>query len=393
MTKPTATQSKLVATDGDSADLFGWSVELSDETAFVGAYRDEDSNGDIVGSTYAFKWSNGRWTQEAKLTAADGSHGDGFGWALAVDGNTVLIGAPGDDHPPDGDAAGSAYVFERSNGDWSQTTKFSAADGDTRAQFGSSVALDRGTALIGEPGADESTGENVGAAYAFERSVDGWSQVATLVAENGDSGDRFGWSVALDGETAIIGANKDEDPNGEGAGSAYVFEWSGGGWVQSGKLAADDGESEDGFGWSVALDAGTALIGAPGVEEPNGDKAGAAYIFEEKDGGWTQMGKLVAEDGDQLDLFGNSVALASKRGIVGAYRDDDPNGIKAGSAYVFERIDGAWSQVTKLAAGDGDSKDRFGRSVTLDGGTVLIGAHLDEDPNGYSAGAAYVFEV
>lgn len=156
-----------------------------------------------------------------------------------------------------------------------------------------------------------------------------------LAAEDGDADDGFGWTIALDGDTALIGASGDDDPNGKGAGAAYVFERSNGRWEQQAKFAAGDGDAEDGFGVSVALASETALVGAPFDEDPNGTKAGSAYVFERSTGGWEQQAKLAAEDGDSEDGFGTSVALTGRTGLVGAPGDDDPNGKYAGAAYVF----------------------------------------------------------
>jgi len=169
-----------------------------------------------------------------------------------------------------------------------------------------------------------------------------WSQSAKLADDDGDSGDRFGDSAALssDGTTALVGASEDEDPNGTEAGSAYVFTGDGDEWSQSAKFAAEDGAGGDFFGWSVALssDGTTALIGAVFDDDPNGGDAGSAYVFTGDGGEWGQSAKLAADDGDSGDWFGWSVALSSDgtTALVGAKTDEDPNGAEAGSAYVFE---------------------------------------------------------
>ena len=165
-----------------------------------------------------------------------------------------------------------------------------------------------------------------------------------------------------------------------------------GGWSQQVKLTPDDGDPIDSFGSSVTLDGARALVGAYGDEDPNGDDAGSAYVFERTNGSWTQQAKLIPDDGDADDLFGDAVALDGGTALVGAPWDEDPNGDSAGSAYVFERSNGSWAQQAKLAPDDGDAEDNFGSSVTLDGDGALVGANGDEDPNGANAGSAYVFE-
>jgi hypothetical protein len=350
-------------------------------------------------------------TEASKLAADDGDMADSFGTSVAVseDGTTAIIGANADEDP-NGDNAGSAYVFTDSDGSWSQATKLTADDGDGGDSFGASVALsaDGTTAVIGADGDEDPNGEvsvygGAGSAYVFEESDDTWSQSAKLAANDGDGGDSFGSSVAVsdDGTTAVIGAYDDEDPNGDGAGSAYVFEDSDGSWSQQAKLTAEDGEEDDWFGQSVTVsaDASTAIVGAPEVSR-RGD--GAAYVFEESDGTWNQQAKLTGGDDIASGSLGRSAAISNDGtiAVVGAYTDDTPKPDyvgdhgSAGSAYVFGASDGSWSQQAKLTAEDGDEDDEFGWAVGLsdDGTTAVIGAHRDEDPNGSMAGSAYLFE-
>lgn len=233
-----------------------------------------------------------------------------------------------------------------------------------------------------------------------ETSNDG-AQSVTLAADDGDSEDDFGESVAVsnDGTTALVGAAGDEDPNGAGAGSAYVFEVVEGSWTQQAKLTAEDGDSEDYFGTAVALssDGTIALIGAAGDDDPNGIEAGSAYVFEASDGSWSQRAKLVPSDGTEGDWFGVSVALSAEAStaVIGAYSDEISTGDAAGAAYVFEASHGTWAQTAKLTADSRDHADFFGNAVALsrDGTTAIVGAKEDRDPNGFEAGSAYVFEL
>ncbi|WP_277543289.1 hypothetical protein [Haloarcula laminariae] len=398
-TQTPAQEASFAPDDGNSRDHFGWSVSLSSDgsTALIGARFDEDPNGYDAGSAYVFDSSGSSWTQQAKLAADDGNIYDNFGVSvtLSSDGTTALIGACWDEDP-NGNTAGSAYVFDSSDGSWTQQAKLAADDSESPDSFGWSVSLsgDGSTALIGAPVDEDSNGNTAGPAYVFGRSGGWWSQQVKLTPDDGDSDDSFGGSVTLssDGSTALIGASGDEDPNGDNAGSAYVFGSSGGLRTQQAKLAPDDGDSDDAFGFSVALssDGSTALIGAPG------DEAGSAYVFDSSGGSWTQQAKLAPDDGDSDDSFGFSVALSSdgSTALIGASGDEDPNNELAGSAYVFDSSGGSWTQQAKLAPDDGDSDDAFGVSVTLssDGSSALIGAPVDEDPNGDEAGSAYVFE-
>lgn len=382
---------KLLADDGEAGDAFGFSAALAVDgtTALVAAPGDDD-NGTDSGAVYVFIQTDGTWSQEAKLLATDGAAGDRFGWSVDIDADTAFIGTQLDDD--NGTNAGSAYVFTRTDGSWSQEAKLLADDGDAGDLFGRTVALDGDTALVGAPG-DEDNGTRAGSAYVFTRAADGtWSQHSKLTASDGDADDRFGHWVALDGDTALIGANTDEDPNGDFAGSAYVFTQTNGTWTEQAKLIASDGDAGDMFGFPVALDGSTAMVGANRDEDPNGDVAGSAYVFNQTDGTWTEQAKLVASDGNPGDRFGISLTLDGDTALIAAPQDDD-NGTNAGSAYVFTQSDGTWSQEAKLLATDGDTGDLFGSRVALaaDGTIALVGARGDDD-NGDDAGAAYVFE-
>ena len=239
----------------------------------------------------------------------------------------------------------------------------------------------------------------VGRGRAQSDGNDGdWSQQQKLAPDDGDDRDQFGFaaSVSADGTTAVVGASRGETPNGENAGSAYVFTRNDGQWSLQQKLVpADGGDNEFGRAVSVSGDGTTALIGARGDADPNGEGAGSAYVFTRNDGEWSLQRKLVPDDGDDDDLFGNTVSVSEDGAIavIGAPGDEDPNGEGAGSAYVFSRSNGQWTQQPKLAPDDGDDTDFFGGAVSVsgDGSTALIGAPGDADPNGEGAGSAYAF--
>ena len=220
---------------------------------------------------------------------------------------------------------------------------------------------------------------------------------AKLLASDGAEGDFLGWSVVINGNTVVVGAIDDDD-NGIDSGAAYVFERDQGGignWGQVTKLLASDGTTLDRFGNSVAISGDTVVVGAPS-DDDKGEDSGATYVFERDQGGignWGQGAKLLASDDAAADRFGVSVAISGDTMVVGAVFDGD-NGIDSGSAYVFERDQGGtdnWSQVTKLLASDGAEGDAFGFSVAINGDTVVVGADFDDD-NGINSGSAYVFE-
>jgi len=372
---------KLLAADGAAGDAFGISVSLDGDRALVGAYRG-GNDGSGSGSAYLFERTGGSWTQTAKLTPDDGAMDDWFGYSVSLSGDRALVGAPLDDD--NGSGSGSAYLFAFDGSNWTQAAKLTADDGAYLDEFGRSVSLDGDRALIGVY-LDDDNGSLSGSAYLFERTEGSWTQTAKLLATDGAAGDAFGIAVSLDGDRALIGARLDEG-NGFNSGSAYLFEHTGGSWTQTAKLTPDDGATKDWFGRSVSLDGDRALVGAL-LDDDNGSNSGSAYLFAFDGSNWTQVAKLTADDGASLDRFGYSVSLDGDRALIGARLDDD-NGSASGSAYLFEHTGGSWTQTAKLTPDDGAMDDLFGRSVSLDGDRALIGASGD-----FFGSGAYVFSV
>lgn len=371
---------KLVPDGKDDMNQFGRSIGLESSTALIGS----------TGAAFVFTKSDGNWSQEAQLIADD-QDGDKFGQTVALSGTTALIGARYDEDP-NGHWAGSAYVFTCSAGEWTQQAKLAADDGENKDRFGQSVAVDGDTVLIGADQGDKPGGEDDGKAYVFTRQDGNWIQ-DTILAVDDERADFFGSSVALDKDTAVIAARLRDQ------GAVYVFTRSDGDWTHQANFISSDNDPGDEFGSSVALDGDTAVVGAESAEEGQhmpvpgrmGNETGAAYVFTRSDGEWTQQAKLTADDGDVHDTFGSSVAIDGDTILVGARSDDDPHGKDAGSAYVFTRADGEWSQQTKLVADDGGEFDYFGRGAAVDHNTAIVGAYADEDPLGYFAGSAYVY--
>ena len=329
----------------------------------------------------------------SKLTAADGLRGDEFGYSVAVDGNTAVIGAYQDDHTDDDsntiDNAGSAYVFTKVSGVWRQLAKLTASDGDTSDEFGYSVAVDGDTIVVGahlddHTDGDGDTDDDEGAAYVFTKPANGWAdmtQTAKLTAFGAAASDEFGISVAVDGDTILVGAHQ----NDSNKGAAYIFTEPFTGWANSSetaKLIASDGAANDEFGISVAVHGDIAVIGARQDDTRNG----SAYVFTRVSGVWSQEAKLIASDGAANDEFGISVAVDGDTILVGAHQNDS----NKGAAYIFTEVSGVWKHVAKLTADDGAANDEFGISVAVDGDTIVVGAHQDDDKDDLS-GSAYVF--
>jgi hypothetical protein len=328
--------------------------------------------------------------QQAKLTAADGAGGDWFGRSVAISGDTAVVGAYFDDVGANADQ-GSAYVFARNGTSWVQQQKLTAADGAALDMFGITVALSDDTAVVGAYNDDVGANTNQGSAYVFVRSGTTWSQQQQLTAADGAADDRFGWSVAIAGDTAVVGAPYDDVGAKADQGSAYIFVRGGTAWSQQQQLTAADGGADDLFGWSVAISGETAVVGAVCDDVGANADQGSAYVFVRSGTAWSQQQKLTTADGAAYDEFGESVAISGETTVVGADWDTVGANAYQGSAYVFARSGTTWSEQQKLTAADGAAEDDFGISVAIAGESAVVGARYDDVGANTNQGSAYVF--
>lgn len=314
------------------------------------------------------------WERTLPLEAADAMDNDGLGASVAIEGDMAAVGAPDKVTEPDIDVFGAVYVYACVNGAWEQTAKLAEDPPYNWGRFGESVALDNGILAVGRPGYG-------GAVLVFEQLGGAWVQTADLF-DPASLSSQLGASVCIDGDTIAAGAGYDADL-GVNAGAAYVFEKVGGVWLQAAKLHALDGGVRNYFGCSIAIDGSQLVVGAHAWHSGG---AGAAYVFDRVDGAWTQTAKLVAADGLQDDRFGWSVAMDGDTLIVGADGHDGMDS-NAGSAYVFEKIGGVWTQTAQLFNDSPDAWwNQFGFSVAIYTDTALVGAWND------GSGTASVFD-
>jgi len=441
------------------SDKFGSALSIDGGTIVVGAYSDDDL-GDLAGTAFIFERTGTTWDEDTEITShATGSNGDGmkvaqsgdmlvvgvpfydaagmqrsgavyvfernwggsaenwglvtmleasdkaagddFGNAVAVEGDTIVVGSRYDDDA--GSSSGSAYVFTRNQGgadNWGQAKKLVASDAAIYDAFGVSVSIDVDRILVGATGKSS----NEGAAYLFERNYDpaapstpsaeNWGQRKKLTGASG-ANLKFGLGV-VSGDTVLIGAY------GEGSltGAAYVFERNQGGadnWGQVKRLTASDAATDDYFGGSVSLDNDTAAVaawyksggGAVYVFERNYDPAAPGTPSAEN---WGEVEKIVASDAASNDSFGLALAIRWDKLLVGAYRDDD-GGTDSGSAYLFERNDGgaeSWGEIAKVVAADATMGDGFGYSVDLGHDMAAIVSVWDDD-GASNGGSVYIF--
>jgi hypothetical protein len=435
-------QAYLKASNTGVEDLLGLSAAVSGSTVVVGAYSEDSSATGVnggqsdntaadSGAAYVFVRSGGVWSQQAYLKASNTGASDEFGRAVAISGNTIVIGAHFEDSNAniiDGDGtnnsagnSGAAYVFVRSGTTWSQQAYLKAANNGANDRFGYSVAVSGDTVVVGAyledsnstgvNGADNNLAADSGAAYIFTRSGGIWNQQAYLKASNTDPADNFGFSVAVSGDTVVVGAIE-EDSNTTGingdqadnslftAGAAYVFGRSGTVWSQQAYLKASNTDGGDGLGRSVAVSGDTIVVGASGEDSNstgvNGDEtdnsagnSGAAYVFIRSGGTWSQQAYLKASNTGADDRFGNSVSVSGDKLVVGAHFEDsnttgingdgtNNSAVSSGAAFVFTRSGSNWSQQAYLKASNTDANDLFGFSVAISGDTVIVGSPYED---------------
>ncbi|MCA2971618.1 MAG: hypothetical protein INH43_24140, partial [Acidobacteriaceae bacterium] len=472
------------ASNPGTTDRFGYAVALAGDTLVVSADQEDSAatgvNGDQssnaasnAGAVYIFVRSGGSWSQQAYLKASNTGAGDRFGQDVAISGDTVVVGAIDEDSDATGvngpvgpggcaagdaacqsgtqsnnaaAAAGAAYVFVRTGSTWSQQAYLKASNADAADEFGYAVAISGDTVVVGARG-ERSTATGVdgdqynecapaaGAAYVFVRSGSSWSQQAYLKASNTDSSDVFGASVAISGNTIVVGAlgessaaagvnGNDGDNSSTASGAAYVFVRSGSSWSQQAYLKASNPDLGDNFGVAVAISGDTVVAGAryeaSSAAGVNGNQssnlmsgAGAAYIFVRNAGAWSQQAYLKASNPGDQDEFGYSVAIDGDTVAVAArYEASNATGVNgplgtggctaaeatcqpgtqsnnamasAGAFYVFVRQSGSWTQEVYGKASNTGAGDRV-RVVALSGGTLVAGAWgEDSDATGLNA--------
>jgi hypothetical protein len=327
-----SSQGILRPSDGSFQDEYGTAVAVSGNIAVVGAFRD-NAAGAEAGAAYVYFRTAAGWRPQGKLVGSDTAAGDEFGAAVDVDGDRVVIGAPRAD--AGAVDTGAVYVFRRSGATWTQERKLVPSDADINDQAGSAVAIDGGRVLIGAPASDSLRG----AAYVFQRGPVLWKQQAKLLP-TGIADGQFGNAVALHDNTAVIGAYQDDGPDHPLQGSAYVWTRAEFEWTVQAKLFAQDGEYSDGFGRSVAVDGDTVVVGAShddaAIADGSGRDTGSAYVFTRGSAGWRRTAHLVPRGLDAYDFAGFSVAVSGDRVLMGAHGDDDYDA-SAGAAYLFSR--------------------------------------------------------
>ncbi len=378
------TETKLTPSDSQVGDLFGISIALDGDYLLVGAPGVDDG----VGAAYIFRRTDTGWVEEARLTASDRSTEEDFndfGWAVALEGDYAVIGAARTRFPSLNaipDEKGAAYVFARTQNGWVEQEKLTPVNPTPGEFFGRSLSISGSRVIIG---ADElKAGESKGAAYIFELRDNDWVLTSRLTASDAFEQAGLGYSVWLSGDVALVGA-----PGccvGRN-GATYVFEHVNGAWQEQAKLEASDGVEAGWFGGAIAGSNDLVIIGSEGWA----GNRGKAYIFQQTQNGWEQQGDMKPGffDHDALDQFGTAVALSGDFALVGAshFPKDEP-----GAAFLFKRTDTGWEEQLKLTASDEVNGNTFGWSVAFNGKYAIIGAPgYSTSPN--KTGAVYIYDV
>ena len=391
---------------------------------------------DDTGRAYVFVRQDGVWTQQAELIPNFPNSGDTFGTSVAISGDTILVGSPGEQssstgvNGPEGNnsapSSGAAYIFLRTGVTWTQQAYLKASNTGAGDNFGAAVALKNNLAIIGAPGEDSATSavngdgsnnaaENSGAAYIYSRHAGVWSQQAYLKASNAESGDSFGGAVALDEKEVAVGAssessgakgvNGDQQNNASlNSGAVYLFATENAMWTQKAYVKASNTDENDGFGTSVSLSGQVLAVGAPYEASSstiiNGDQLnnslpaqGAVYLFRKTAEEWQQETYLKPHSVQGSDTgeipygaeFGASVCISGNQILVGAPQErSDSSGLNSsfpnngapasGAAYLFVNEDERWALAHFLKASNTESGDNFGWAAAIDGDLSTIGA-------------------
>lgn len=454
------------ASNTDPLDIFGKSIAVDGDTLVVGASgeasRATGVNGDQIdngassaGAVYVFQRTGAKWVQQAYLKASNTEIFDDFGVSVAISGDTIAVGAFGEDSSSTGvngdqlnntaSFSGAVYVFHRTGGTWTQQAYIKASNTGSQDGFGVAVALSKDTLAVGAyaeaspaTGVGGSQGDGAsgaGAVYVFQRTGTIWEQQTYIKASNTQAGDSFGHTLALDGDTLAVGAPFEDssaigingnqaDEGASNAGAVYVFVRTGVTWAQQAYIKASNTGHDDMFGSSVALSKDTLAVGAPGEAsaatgingnqtDNNSVNAGAVYIFQRVNVTWAQQAYIKASNTKAADEFGFSVALSKDNLVVGAHLESngskgvdgnqtDGGASASGAAYLFQRSDESWSQKAYLKASNTGENDQFGCSVAISNDTLVVAAFgegssatgFDGDEsnnNANGSGAIYIF--
>jgi hypothetical protein len=376
---------RLSPLDGLPSDNFGCSVSISSEYAVIGSSQDNIKGKEQQGSAYIFHKVNGIWKEEFKLVALDGEAMDNFGCSVFIWGDYVIVGASGDEIEGKS-GQGSAYIFQRTGNNWIQKSKLISPFGRNNDFFGISVAISANYAIIGSPLDDSGGTINQGAAYIFKKINEKWLFESVLYANDASRKDyygygfKFGCSVSLSDDFAVIGSYEDDIDTNKHQGSAYIFKRVGTEWIERSKLIANDGARGDYFGWRVSIFNDFVAIGSLRKSSHEYQHQGSVYIFKNQDDSWIQSQKLASVDGVESGCFGYDLAISENYLIISSLaRKKSTNQSEQGIVYVYQKSENEWKYIRQIIEPDtGDSDFPVGVKVGIWGNDFLVGSLVNE---------------
>ncbi|MFT6336355.1 MAG: hypothetical protein ACJATI_003114 [Halioglobus sp.] len=376
----------LLASDGHVDQEFGYSVDISNEWAIVGA-RSDNQLGPAAGAAYLMWYDGAIWTEHSKILASNGLKEDQFGSSVSISGTRVVVGALGANL--DGIDKGAAYIFDYNGTSWVETAILTASNGSDDDFFGTTVSISNNFVVIGATGED-SISINSGAAYIYEYK-EPWLEVGILKADDAESDDEFGYDVSISGTNAVIGA-RFEDSDGVNSGAAYIFEQGDifETWTQSRKLEPNNVGANFEFGTSVDISGNHVVVGSP-HNNTEGVNAGAAFIFIKNGPDWLLDQFIQADDILENDEFGTSVSISANYVAVGSPNKLSGN-IDGGAVYVFRYNESTWLQESTMLASDASTGDLFGSAVAVYGHNIITGAY-SKDLTSNDVGKCYLHHL
>lgn len=388
-------EQEATASDGTPLAWLGSWVAISGRTAFVSAKNATVAGQPSQGAVYVFDKSGSGWQQRQKLVGKGSAAGDQFGAGVALHGNTAFITAP-TAAVGDNIWQGVVHVFTRSGTadrvGWSDTQVLTASDGTRFATFGTAVAFDGDYAFVGAGGANSQGEYQPRKVYVFRRSSHTGDWVQTQILENpmpADVTNSFGAALAVSGDVLLVGARGATLGGNIGQGVVFPYRLKNGTWLPDGKISDAQGAARDNFGVSIALQGHTALIGAQGAVVDGNQ--GTVYRYERDRSGWRLVQKIVptASDSARPALFGALVSMSGDTALVGAYAEKDYRG----AAYLFKLKSGMYAQHQRLSASDGVPGDVFGYYGALDGASAAIGAYTKKVGSNAQEGVVYFYDA
>lgn len=372
---------QVLASDGGALYTFGNAIAVYGDAFVVGSQFHTHGGVDTCGGAYVFRYGSS-WTEEDELLATDREAGDQMGISVGINGTAAIAGAASEDETASN--AGAAYIFRFNGTDRPPEAKLRASDGAASDGFGFSVAMSGNVAVVGAP-FDNVSFTDDGSVYVFRFSSSTWSQEQKLVGSGSANNRFFGTRVAIDGNVIVASSTF----NGAVIGKVDVFRYNGSTWASDGQLVATGVVGSDLYGTSVSVSGNVAIVGAPNDDDA-GTNAGAVYVFRYNGSSWVEEVKLTSCDPNASALYGTSVSVSGDQIVVGS-PGTSVNGASSGAAFSYRYDSSTWNPVAELFPSDGANSDEFGRSVSIDRGYAAVGAPNNTIGIQTNRGAAYAF--